>query len=84
MLESFDLDVTVGHEHAVLVDFGVEVRVLLPALVLNRFLLVHIGSQGLNKANVALHARFIVVIHSSLLLCQTTERLLQVEELVLE
>ena len=47
-------------------------------------LLVNVGTQSLNEPNVTLHTRLVVVVHSSFLFSQASERLLKVQQLVLK
>ena len=84
MLDPLNVDVAVADELALPVQLRVQLGVLALAVVVDGALLVDLGAQRLDEADVGVHSRLVVLIHSALLFVETTEILLQIDELVLQ
>ena len=84
MLDALDVDVAVGDERSLPVEFRVKLSVLSLTVVINRALLINLRSESLYEADVCVDARLVVLIHSSLLLIQSAEILLHIHQLVLQ
>ena len=84
MLDALDVDVAVGDERSLPVEFSVKLSVLSLTVVINRALLINLRSESLYEADVCVDARLVVLIHSSLLLIQSAEILLHIHQLVLQ
>ena len=84
VLDALDVDVAVGDERSLPVQFRVQLSVLPLPVVINRALLIDLRSQSLYEANIGVDARLVVFIHSSLLLIQSAEILLHIHQLVLQ
>ena len=76
MLNSLDVNVTLGNELALAVELCVQLSVLSFAIVVDRSLLVNFSSKGLDETNVGIYTRLVVLIHASLFFIKATEGLL--------
>ena len=84
MPDSLNVDATVGDESPLTIQLGVELSVLLLAVVIDHALLIDLGSEGLDEADVGVNAGLVVLVHAALVLIEASKVLLEVHELVLK
>ena len=84
MLHPLDVDVSLGDESPLSIKFCIELSVLSLSLIVNLFLLVNLGPQSLDEADVAIDSGLVVLIHPSFVFVETAEILLQVQQLILK
>ena len=84
VLHTLDVHVAVADELALAVQLRVELGVLPLAVVVDRALLVDLGAQRLDEADVCIDSRLVVLVHPALLFVEAAEILLQVDQLVLQ
>ena len=84
MPESLNFDVTIRNLGPLPVKLCIQIGVLLFSFVIDLPLLVDFGPESLDKADVAIDTTLVVLVHSTLVLVESSEVLFHVEELVLE
>ena len=84
VLHTLDVHVTVADLLALAVQLRVELGILPLAVVVDRALLVDLGAQRLDEADVCIDSRLVVLVHPALLFVEAAKILLQVNQLILQ
>ena len=66
------------------VQLSVQLSILSLPLVVDVFLFIYLGSQGLYETKIAIDSGLVVFIHPSLILIESAKVLLQIEQLILQ
>jgi len=78
VLDSLNVDVAIGDQSPLPVQLRVKLGILALAVVIDGALLVHLGSQCLDEADVGIYTRLVIFIHASLFLVQPPKVLLHI------
>ena len=76
VFHSLNVNVAVTDQSSLPVKFGIQLRILALAVVVNLALLIDLRSERLDESDVRIDSRLVVLVHSPLVFIQTAEILL--------